>query len=355
MSLSNLCDMQWAYALGGPIASAILKASPEDFIVEEQLGFEADDEGDHYLVSIRKSGQNTQFVLEELARQLAISPRDISYSGLKDRHALTTQWYSLLMPGRDFPEGIGGEGWQILSVRRHRRKLRRGTHRGNRFTLCLHQLEADPSCLEQRLCEVRDNGVPNYFGEQRFGRARGNLQEADRLCAQLGQQKRRGRLNHREGLYMSAARSALFNQLLSGRVAEGVWNRYLAGDVLMLNGRHSFFMPEAEELPEVNERLRRMDIHPTGFLPGAGASAVRDEVLAKEDLLMEAYPELAAALESLGMESQRRALRVVPEQMQWQIDEDCCRVQFLLPSGAFATAVLREIFTLKGAEEPGIE
>lgn len=348
VNLSSLQLKNCAHAFGGVVGHCVLRTEPEDFVVEEILGFAPDDEGDHLLLLVEKRGQNTKFVADRLAEQLEVSPREISYAGLKDRHALTTQWFCALRPGREVPElsSLGGEGWRVLAIHKQRRKLRPGSHKGNRFILRLRDVEADAAALQERLVLVSRRGVPNYFGEQRFGREGGNLHEAERYLSEAAAGRRRGRPAHREVMWLSAARSALFNEVLSARVSRNEWDSYVAGDVLMLDGRHSFFMPKDEDLAALPERLLQGDIHPTGPLSGKGNIPVAGDVLVLEQQVLEPWQDVVSALSQMRMEHQRRALRLLPAEMSWQQEEPSVwRISFVLPSGGFATSVLREILT----------
>src|SRR5476651_2514717 len=159
----DMSRLTWLY--GEPLSTGKLKANPEDFIVEEDLGFEPDGEGEHLLVRIRKNGCNTQFVAEQLARFAGIPARSVSYAGLKDRHAVTEQWFCLHLPGKETPEFSLFQlaGCEIIQITRHRRKLRIGTLKGNAFMLVLRDI-SDRDAVEQRLALIARAGVPNYFG-----------------------------------------------------------------------------------------------------------------------------------------------------------------------------------------------
>jgi len=221
----------WPRVLGQPDARGLIRSCPEDFRVDEELGFEADGEGEHLLIHLRKRNRNTDQVARQLARHAGVRARDVSYCGLKDRVAVTTQWFSIWLPGKPDPDwsSLEDDDVKILSQTRHRKKLPRGALRANRFTLVLRELEGDREALEKRLVRVLEQGVPNYFGEQRFGRGGSNLQAAQSMFA-----GHRVKDRHLRGLYLSAARSFLFNEVLAARIAEGNWNQVLAGEALML-------------------------------------------------------------------------------------------------------------------------
>jgi len=324
-----------AYAYGEPRACAVVKSRPEDFRVDEELKFSPDGSGGHALLRVEKRNANTEWVARLLARHAGVRPVDVGYAGLKDRAAVTTQWFSIDLKGRPEPvwAELGHEDIVVLEESRHRRKLRRGALCGNRFTLRLREVSGDRADLEQRLSCIATRGVPNYFGEQRFGRD--NLNQAAAMFADPG--RRAGRFER--GLYLSAARSWLFNQVLSNRVAGGTWDRALPGDAMVLNGSHSFFVIDEPDA-DIDARVTRGDIHPSGPLWGRGELPTRDK--ARQ---LEVYA---------GLEQQRRPLRVIPARVQWSWDEerdidkqfettDSLEISFALPAGAYATSLLREM------------
>lgn len=327
-----------AYAYGVPALTGVIRATPEDFQVDEVLGFEPSGSGEHACLLIRKRNTNTAFVAERLARLAAIKPMDVSYAGLKDRHAVTTQWFSLYLSNKSEPDWnqLNSDEIEILKVTRHNRKLRRGTLQGNRFTLVVRQLQGDPSGLEGRLRQIAQHGVPNYFGEQRFG-----YENLDKVTAMF-----EGRLKvhdrNKRSLYLSSARSAIFNDLLSRRVEAGTWSSGLAGDVMMLDGSHSIFL--AEEIDAtITQRLQIQDIHPTGPLWGTGELPTRGVVQQLEQQLQTEHPLFCRGLEEAGLKQERRALRLPVGELSWQIEDDRLTLTFFLPAGSYATVVLREL------------
>lgn len=336
---------------GQPVATAQLKAVAEDFQVEEFLEFSPDGSGEHLWLWVQKRGLNTDFVANAIAKQLQLPVRQVSYSGLKDRHALTRQWFSVHWPGGDlWPDDLGlvGDeqaGFSVLLKQRSSRKLRRGAHAGNQFQIVLRDVKGDQAEINQRLTVMRDQGVPNYFGLQRFGRDGSNIGRGLALLAARNNGRRR-RQDARESLWLSAIRSALFNHVLAARVADGSWQRVLAGDVLQLDGRGSFFTPESDDT-SWQERFDSLALHVTGPLPGAGESVVADEVLALEAKVLTPWAETSSALAELAIPAQRRALRVRLVDMNWLwLSDNTLSLSFALTSGAFATSVLQSCFEL---------
>lgn len=334
---------QLAYAYGTPPASGRLRSSPEDFRVDEVLGFEPDGDGEHVLLQVEKRNTNTDFLAKQITRLAGVRQVDVSYAGLKDRNAVTTQWFSIGLAGKPEPDwhALDSDDVRVLAAARHRRKLRRGALQGNRFRLIVREMDGDLAVLEERLRRVAEGGVPNYFGEQRFGRDGGNLLRADAMFA-----GRRERDRHKRGLYLSAARSFLFNRVLGRRVEQGTWNRILPGEVLNLDGRRAVFRAEPGD-DTLAGRLAGGDIHPTGPLWGDGEPLVTDEVLALEQALAADYEPWLAGLAAARLEPERRSLRLPVRDLQWEQGSKSLELTFFLDAGAYATTVLREC--IKGA------
>jgi tRNA pseudouridine13 synthase len=334
------------FAWGGPPANGRLRSTPEDFLVHEIPLVEPTGEGEHVWLLIRKRQENTEQVARNLARFAGVAQRDVSYAGLKDRNAVTEQWFSVYLPGGDEPEwcAIDSASVTLLRCARHHRKLRRGTLRGNAFRIRIRNITGDRLELERRLSTVTAGGVPNYFGEQRFGRNGSNLRTAERLfCHSAGRLPRDQR-----GLALSAARSFLFNQVLARRVGLNSWERPLPGEALQLEGTHSYFT--AQEVDEtLLERVREGDAHPTGPLYGRGESPATGEALQVETDSLAPYGAWCQGLIEAGLKQERRSLRLLLDAPAWSWPEpDCLELAFSLPAGAYATSVLRELVRSAG-------
>lgn len=348
---------QQPYFLGRPVALATLRAEPEDFQVEELLGFEPSGDGEHLMLQVRKRNQNTAWVAGLLARAAGVPEDAVSYAGLKDRRAVTTQWFSVHIPSRQLPDlsAVWNEDITLLAQTWNARKLKRGAHQGNRFVITLRDVEGDRDALDARLAALQVQGVPNYIGPQRFGHDNANLAAGEAVLAG----KPRRHLNHRDSLALSAIRSALFNRVLGARVSDGSWQQALPGDVLILDGRGSFFRPDAGD-DAIAGRLAALEVHASGPLPGRGNPALQDEALAREQAVLEPAAELVAALVRFGVEAQRRALRLrlAGLSAEWTAAESAgagsLRLAFALPSGAFATSVLRELVELRATDSGAI-
>ncbi len=331
-------------ALGGPLGSGTLRSLPEDFQVEEILGFAPDGEGEHVMLYVEKRNTNTEWLARQLARFAGVPPRDIGFAGLKDRYALTRQWFSVRLGGAPEPDwgALQSDEIRILSAARHRRKLRRGALRGNRFRLCVRDLQAEPAALEGCLRRLAQTGVPNYFGEQRFGNLGSNLRAAEALLAggrDPGRQRR--------SLALSAARSFLFNEVLAERVREGSWDRALPGDLLQPDGSHGVFLLDAVDA-DIDARVTRLEVHPTGPLWGIERIRPRGRVEDLERGVAQAHPAWLAGLERLKVEGDRRALRVPVQSLDWEItDPGWLDLSFSLSAGSYATVVLRELLAVQ--------
>jgi len=304
----------WARALGAPLCTCRIRSTPSDFIVTEWLDFELSGDGEHDWLWIEKIGANTSWVADQLAKHADVHSRDVGYAGLKDRHAITKQWFSVRRKtgeGTDW-DSLSIEGVELIERHRHQRKLKRGAHRGNAFQIALRGDDIDGLDEEQfveRLRRIAEGGVPNYFGEQRFGRDAANIDLGHAVLAG----KRFPR--NKRGIGISAIRSLQFNDELGARVEAGTWNRILADDTANLDGSGSVFAVD-ELTAELEQRCSEMDIHPCGTLP---------------------------ALDKIGVKAAYRPLRMRVGEVQWQRQDEAVWLEFQLPKGSFATTVLREL------------
>ena len=325
-------------AHGGPVGHARLRSEPDDFRVDEVLGFEPGGGGEHAWLWVRKRGANSDDVAHALARLAGVRRRAVGTSGMKDRHADTGQWFSLHLPGRAEPDwtALDPELGRVEQARRHGRKLRTGSHRANRFEVRLRDVSGEREAIEDRLRAVRAGGFPNYFGPQRFGRGGENLRRARRRLAP-------GAAGRARGIQLSAARSWLFNRVLDARVRDGSWIRPLAGDALMLAGTNSVFECRGDD-PDVRARVDAFDLDVTGPLWGVGRQPIGDACAARERAWLADEAELRGGLERIGMQARRRALRATAPDRRWQ-DGDLS-LAFTLGRGVFATSLLAEIVTV---------
>ncbi|MGV6857927.1 MAG: tRNA pseudouridine(13) synthase TruD [bacterium] len=343
--------LDWPVTAPVPLAGASIRCALEDFQVDEIPPCLPEGEGEHVWVHIRKRGMNTLQVVDRLSAALGVHPGMISFAGQKDRHAVTTQWFSVHVPGKLDPDL--SRGWsddlQLLEAKRHNRKLRRGALKGNRFKLVLRACEGDVEATDVRLQQVSSGGVPDYFGEQRFGRDGSNVDRFGQLIA-----GRLPRAREKRSMMLSSARSWLFNQVLAERVREGSWNKFLAGEVVMLAGSRSVFVADEVD-DELQRRLQENDIHPTAPLPGSGTGMAAAEAAELEERVLKPWETLLDALVREKVKEARRPTRLIPEDMNWKWhDKDTLELSFILPPGAYATAILRELAVYRDRRGKGV-
>lgn len=331
---------------GQPQSSGLLKANPEDFLVVEDLGFEPDGEGEHILVRILKNGCNTRFVADALAKFLKIHAREVSFAGQKDKHAVTEQWLCARVPGKEMPDltQFQLEGCQVLEYARHKRKLRLGALKGNQFTLVLREVKGRDD-VEARLQAIVERGVPNYFGAQRFGIGGSNLLGALRWAESGAPVRDR----NKRSFWLSAARSALFNQIVSERLKKPDFNQVVDGDALQLSGRGSWFVASVEEQATLQARVDARELMITAALPGSGDWGTQRDALEFEKAVLAEEIALQSLLEREKVEAARRAMLLYPQQMSWNWwDDVTVELCFWLPAGSFATSVVRELINTTG-------
>lgn len=314
----------WARAYGGPLFAARIRSVPEDFQVTEELGFEFTGDGEHDYLWVEKTDTNTEWLSRQLARFADVPAKDVGFAGLKDRHAVTRQWFSV--PRWHSPDWgkLDVEGAVVLDVQRHNKKLRRGAHKANAFRIVLRgdDLETRATEIGERIQLIDEKGVPNYFGEQRFGRNGSNIELANAWASgkRLPRQKR--------SLAISTIRSYVFNDSLDQRVQDGSWDTLLTGDKANLDGTSSVF--DVEEVDdELERRCAELDIHPAGVLIGDGSTTGPEKWL--------------AALSKARVEPGTRSLRLRVSGLDMAFEDDSLVLAFTLGRGAFATAVLREM------------
>ncbi len=326
-------------AYGDAVLKGKYRSSPEDFIVEEINAFEAHGEGEHLLLTIEKRGLNTAFVAKELSKWAGIGEMGVGYAGLKDRHAVTRQRFTVHLPKKIAPDfdAMNIEGVKLLEWQWHHRKLPRGALAGNLFTLILRDVVGDKAAIENRLEKIRDYGLPNYFGEQRFGRERANVGMALKMFA--GDRVKR----EQRSIYLSAARSEIFNAALASRIQNKNWLSALEGEVWMINGSHSIFGPETFT-DELRARLEKLEIHPTGPMWGKGELRTQAEVAEGELTMANSHQELCRGLEAADLKQERRSLRIQVMDLAWSwLENDQLQCRFSLPPGAYATELLAEL------------
>ncbi|MBS3785666.1 MAG: tRNA pseudouridine(13) synthase TruD [Gammaproteobacteria bacterium] len=332
-------------AWGEPLGTGLLAREPEDFVVHEQLGFNADNDGPHLLIQIEKSGLTTLEALRAIAKAWGVRERECGYAGRKDRWAVTTQWFTVPWPvNQPLPEAPSdiATGLSVLQVARHRRKLKVGSLAGNRFRLRLREVSASAQSMNQRLAQIATYGVPNYFGPQRFGRNGRNLKDAVAwLVADPKSVPPAGR-----GMLISTLRSACFNQVLCARVKDGSWASALSDDLMGLDGRESLFPASRETPARLRWRIAAQQIHPTGPLPGSHHEklGVTPALSQREAEILKPVANYVTGLTERRVEAARRPLRVAVGALGWhQSDSKTWMLDFYLRRGSYATSVVAEL------------
>lgn len=341
----------WQRLAGDTSVRGQYKERPEYFEVIEELGFlpTVDEKGQHHWLHVRKTQLTTEQVAKFIAQAVGVPVREVGYSGLKDKFAVTEQWFSVQLPALTQPDWTAifaveltsispryaGGQVTLLNTVRSSKKLRRGVHKANHFRLRLTSV-SDPAALQARFSAI-SNWIPNYYGEQRFGFGQGNIQQAEAMFA-----GKRIKDRNLRSILLSSVRSWLFNHYLERRI-ETVQTKLLAGDVFLLAGSHSFFTAtDCNE--EIQQRVASGDIIPSGPLFGDGESAAQAEALALEVEVASMFPELHAGLVASRVKPDRRELWLRLQDAHYQqISDSEVEVRFSLPAGSFATSVLQEL------------
>lgn len=334
----NFTMAVFARAYDAPLTGQF-RLQPEDFIVNEQIDIDLSGQGEHLWLQVRKTGANTDWVAGQLARCAQVPASEVGYAGLKDRHAVTTQWFSVQLPGKadpsfgDLPPEI-----EILQQQRHDKKLRRGALLSNEFILTLRNCLGDFAAAATICAEISRRGLPNYYGEQRFGHNMGNLTKAQHWFEGSFTPKQR----NQRSLYLSAARSWIFNHVLSKRIQQKTWDQRVTGDVFMFEGGSAWFVDDTS--PELAARLAALDLHPTGVLWGRGELASQGAVRELELEQAALFPIFCTGLEKQGLKQERRALRIKVANLEFKpLDATTLHLSFSLPAGAYATVLLEQL------------
>lgn len=313
---------------------AVFKSCPEDFIVKEVLDWDFAGQGEHLYLYIEKINSNTAWVAKQLARFYGVPPRDVGYSGLKDRHAVTSQYFSVRLPGVK-PDGYElpqHDEYRVLSHRLHDKKLKRGNHKYNDFIIRLREVKGDKTLIEQRLSFIRDNGCPNLFDSQRFGHENNNLTRLSMwVSGELELRKR-----DEKSLVLSALRASLFNRQLGERVKNQTWQQVIAGDTVMLDGSNSYFVVECLD-DKLAQRVTEKDLHPAGYLVGADSD------------FAEKSDRLSTLMQRERLHQGYRPLRLNVIGLTWQTEEGQLNLKMRLPAGAYASGVIRQVFVISAA------
>ncbi len=331
----------------GPRARGRVREAPEDFRVEEIPAYPPTGAGEHCFVCFEKTDLTTPEAVARIARALGSDPRGAGFAGMKDRHAVTVQWASFAGadPERALELRDSVSGVRVLEAARNATKLRTGHLHGNRFALRLH-VEGDIARVGALVDEIARRGFPNYFGAQRFGTGGRNLERARRWLVDGGPPPR-DRFERK--LLVSALQSGLFNAVAAARVRDDLLDHAVAGDVLRKEDTGGLFT--TTDLVDAERRVQGWEISPTGPIFGERMRWPEAEALAREEAaLAEAgvTREHLAAFVRFGAGT-RRALRVRPANLALDGEGDALVLRFDLPSGSYATVLLREILEVSAS------
>ncbi len=336
--LQNI-DLLGPYAYGRPLLSGQLKVKPEDFIVIEELGFEPCGEGEHIFCYVRKSGMDTPRVADCLASYAKVPRQSVNYAGLKDKQAQTEQWFSVHLPGKQTPDltELVNDKFEVLKQVRHLKKIKRGVLIGNKFIIRLRNISGDLTLLDNRI-NLLKQGVPNYFGLQRFGINGQNLNKAEALLFDNFKIKNK----QLKGLLYSSVRSWLFNIQLAERVKQNNWQSLINNDLVNLSGTNSFFMIEQIDEP-LQQRVLAQDIMPAGLLWGSYDSIKFEKNYDNVRLKLNKHEKWLKELESRGLVMMTRPFVSFPKDLSCKIEDKDLILAFSLSKGCYATMLIREL------------
>ena len=318
-----------------PRTGGVLRSVPADFQVDEVPLYLPSGEGEHLYIHVRKTGHTTAHVLRELGLQLGLRPQDIGVAGLKDRHAVTTQWLSLPNKAERRLPIFALEDVEILNVSRHANRLGMGHLKGNRFTVRVREAAGTAAMAQATLDELTRLGIPNYFGPQRFGLGGLNAEEGLRVLR--GESRLRDPAVRR--FLVSSVQSLIFNRFLALRLERGLFAGLLTGDMAKKHDTGGVF--EVQDAETESPRAERGEVSATGTLFGRkvkpltqDAGLLEREALAAWNLTPEAFS---------SRKGDRRIVRMFAQDVQLTPEEDGYTVSFSLPRGSFATSLLREL------------
>ena len=318
-----------------PRSGGVLRSVPEDFIVDEVPLYLPSGEGEHLYLHVRKTGHTTAHLMRELASQLGLRPQDVAAAGLKDRHAVTTQWLSLPPRAERRLGGFALEGVEILSVSRHANRLGMGHLAGNRFTVRVREAPGTAQLARATLAQLSQLGIPNYFGPQRFGL--GGLNAEEGLRVMRGESRLRDPAVRR--FLVSSVQSLIFNRFLALRLERGLFAALLPGDMAKKHDTGGVF--EVQDAQAESPRAERGEVSATGTLFGRKVRPLTGEAGALEEEALAAFGLTPAAFDS--RKGDRRIVRIFAQDASLEAQPDGYSVAFTLPRGSFATSLLREL------------
>lgn len=331
-----------------PGIGGVIKAEPKHFQVEEILPYAPCGEGEHLFIKLRRQGWNTADVGQALGKPFGLKTVDVGWGGRKDKNAVTIQTFSLLLPMSTSIETVKSAlkdlPFDLMDLKRHGNKLKTGHVAANRFRIILSQVGPQALASAEAIAEkLRRTGLPNFYGEQRFGI---QLRNIDRSMGVLKKGKARGK---KESFMVSVLQSALFNLWLTQRIEREAFDKVILGDLAKKTDTGGMFT--IEDLQEAQQRFEARKIIYTGPIyghkmkpAGGTAQALEIELLESLDLNLEIFKPLRAP-------GSRRAGIVHVDDLTIKKVMEGLEFTFTLPSGTYATTLLRE-FTRKEVSAP---
>ncbi len=323
-------------------ASGIMRSTPEDFQVTEINDIDLSGLGEHLWLYVQKISCNTDWVAKSLSNICQVPRRQVGFAGLKDRHAVTKQWFSIQLAKVSDIDKINSalpDGVTVHKSGKHSRKIKTGQLDANQFEIIIREINGDKAQIEANIAFILENGVPNYFGPQRFGHDMGNIQKCQDWFS--GSYKVNSR--NLKSLLISTARSHIFNCIVAKRIKDNHWNKTIQGDILQLNKSHSWF-PLSDATPEeISKRLKEFDIHITAAMFGENLVQSSGLCADLENYIAEQFPIYHQGFKKFRLKQDRRAMRIYPIDFKYEWINENLLLNFKLLPGAYATGILREI------------
>ena len=318
-----------------------IKVEPEDFEVEEIPSYEPLGHGEHLFLWVQKVGVGPEFFARTIAQRLNVPVNSVGMAGLKDRHAISRQWVSVPQGAEPNLHKLDGDGITLLRHTRNQNKLKTGHSRGNRFRILIR--DADPSkadALAAVLDRLRTLGMPNYYGPQRFGRGGGTV-DLGFQCLAGTQPKRIRPFVYKFAL--SAVQSLLFNDYLGRRVLDGLYRNVLPGDVMAKWPFGGLFV--ADDVPVEQARFDAKETVTAGPMFGTHTFAAAKDAAAREAEVLSDHKLSAQSFANFGklMGGTRRHNLIYIDDLDATWEPAGLRLAFSLPSGCYATVLLREV------------
>ncbi|TDR22518.1 tRNA pseudouridine(13) synthase TruD [Marinicella litoralis] len=326
-------------------AHGLIRQAPEDFMVFEHNELNFTESGEHLWLKVEKVNCNTAWVATQISSACKVPARQVGFAGLKDRHAITQQWFSVQLPKISDLAVIQAKlpaEVKIIECHWHKSKIKTGFLTYNEFKLRVRGISSGQNQIEENIEAVQLQGVPNYFGPQRFGHDMNNIEQAkDWFAGKI-------KVNNKNlrGLLISTARSHIFNLIVAHRINNQTWHQVIPGDVLQLNASHSWFPAHEATTDELARRLSAFDLHITAAMWGEDPVQSTDQCAAIENQIAKTQADYQAGFTTHRVKQDRRAIRIHPKEMTHQWDGNDLLIGFKLQAGAYATSILREVLQI---------